>query len=38
LALCWSHWECQKQDEGTRRHFEAALARLKQLLATRGDA
>ena len=38
LALCWSHWECQKQDEATRRQFEAALARLKQLLATRGQA
>ena len=38
LALCWSHWECQKQDEATRRQFEAALARLKLLLATRGDA
>lgn len=38
LALCWSHWECQKHDETTRRHFEAALARLKQLLRARGDA
>lgn len=38
LALCWSHWECQKHDEATRRHFEAALAQLRQLLATRGVA
>lgn len=38
LALCWSHWECQKHDETTRRQFEAALAQLKQLLATCGVA
>lgn len=38
LALCWSHWECEQRDEPAQRHFEAALARLKQLLATRGNA
>lgn len=38
LALCWSHWDCQTNDEKTLRHFEAAFARLKQLLTTRGDA
>jgi uncharacterized protein YndB with AHSA1/START domain len=38
LALCWSHWECLHDDDGTRRHFEAALAGLQQLLANRGVA
>ena len=38
LALCWSHWGCHQDDDATRRHFEAALAGLQQLLANRGVA